>query len=148
MRNRWPQLIVILLAGFLSLTAWSFHRAAREASAVTDSDYYGHGLRFDQTQLERKKAASLGWDAQATLSGRQLRVTLRDRRQRPVTNAAAELTLAAVSGRPAVRLPLKEDAEGIYSAPLPPALRGEQSAQVDFELDGARLSKRLLLSLP
>lgn len=146
--NRWPLLIIFLLAGFFALSAWSFHRAARDASAVTDSDYYSHGLRFDQTQLEQKAAASLGWGTQISLDNRQLHVVLTDRSRQPVTAARATLTVAGGTRGETLHLGLAEGAGGTYSGQLPAALHGEQAAQVDFERDGVRLSKRLLLSLP
>lgn len=146
--NRWPLLIVFLLAGFFALSAWSFHRAARGASAVTDSDYYSHGLRFDQTQLEQKAAASLGWGTQISLDSRQLRVVLTDRSQQPITAARATMTVIDGIRGETLRLALAESSGGTYSGQLPASLHGEQTAQVDFERDGVRLSKRLLLALP
>jgi len=48
----------------------------------------------------------------------------------------------------ALLVPLRENSNGTYLGTLPPGLRGEVAAQIDFEHAGARLSKRLLLSLP
>lgn len=147
-RNPWPLLIIVLVAGFLALSTWSFHRANRETSAVTDSDYYSHGLRFDQTQLERTKATGLGWDTNVGLDGRWLRVTLRDSRSQPITAAHAVLTLTTAPGGEPLRLPLAEQAEGVYVSQLPSALHGEQAVRIDFERDDARLSQQLIISLP
>lgn len=146
--HHWPLLITILIAGFLALTAWSFFRAARGASAVTDSDYYSHGLRFEQTLLEQKAASSLGWAMQPALDDRQLRILLQDRRQQPVTAAHAELILSVDRRGETLRLPLREEPAGAYFAQLPAVLHGEQVIRVDFERDGAHLSKQLILSLP
>lgn len=146
-RNPWPFLIVGLVVGFLALTAWSFLRATQGASAVTDRNYYSHGLHFEQTVLEQKTAATLGWMAQLSLTDRQLRIVLKDQRQLPVTAARATLTLSGGS-HGEMRLPLEEQAAGAYLAQFPAALHGEQVARLDFERDGARLSKRLILSLP
>jgi len=147
-RNLWPQLIVILVGSFLVLGGWSFYRAARGASAVTDANYYSHGLRYNQTLLERNAAASLGWQTAVTLAGRDLQVVLTDRTQRPVTAASGMLTLQDGSRGDALRLALREETGGIYRGALPYHLRGECTAQLDFEQSGARLSRRLLLSLP
>ena len=38
--TRWLWLIGALLVGFVLLSAWSFRRAAKESSAVTDADSY------------------------------------------------------------------------------------------------------------
>lgn len=147
-RNRWPLLVIVLVAGFLGLSAWSFHRAARNVSAVTDADYYSHGLRYNQTQLEHQAAATLGWETKVALDGRQLSVTVTDRARQAVTSAQGLLTLVDGTRGEVLRLPLIEDPPGSYRGELPPVLHGEQTAQLDFEHRGARLSQRLLLSLP
>lgn len=147
-RNRWPLLIVVLVAGFFALSAWSFLRAARGGSAVTDADYYSHGLRYNQTLLERNAAATLGWHAVATLAGSQLQVTLRDHARQPVTTASGALILLGGPRGETLRLPLAEASAGVYFGTLPQGLSGEHTAQVEFEHAGARLSQRLLLSLP
>ena len=147
-RNFWPVLIGILVGGFLILGSWSFYRAARGTSAVTDADYYSHGLRYNQTLLERKAAASLGWQAAVTLAGRDLQVVLTDHAQQPVTAARATLSLQDGNRGDALRLALREDAGGSYRVELPHQLHGEYTAQLDFEQAGARLSRRLLFALP
>lgn len=145
--NRWPLLILLLVTGFLALTAWSFHRAARGASAVIDPDYYSHGLRYDQTMLEQKTAAALGWDAVVRLQGRQVIIELRDRGQQAVTQAQGTLVLSGPGQRHPRKVPLIETGLGSYQAELPDDLRGEHTAEITFLRDGARLSQRLLLSL-
>lgn len=147
-RNRWSLLILLLVAGFFALSAWSFHLAASGTSAVTDANYYSHGLRYNQTLLERNAAASLGWDAAVTLTDLHLQVALSDGERQPVTAAHGTLTLQGGERGAAQQLPLHEKSAGVYLGTLPPGLRGEITAQVDFEQAGARLSKRLLLSLP
>ena len=145
--NRWPLFITLLVAGFLTLSAWSFHRAARGASAVTDPDYYSHGLRYDQTMLEQKTAAALGWDAMVRLQGRQVFIELRDRTHRAVTQAQGTLVLSDPGQRHPRKVTLNETGSGSYQAELPDDLRGEHTAEITFLRDGARLSRRLLLSL-
>ena len=145
--RHFPWLIALLGSGFIALSAWSFYRAAHGTSAVTDADYYSHGLRYNQTQLEQNAASALGWDASVQLDGRQLRVVLTDSRQQPVTTARGTLTLLGSAGE-TLRLPLAEENGGIYYGIIPPGLRGELAAQIDFEHAGGRLSKRLLLALP
>jgi len=83
-----------------------------------------------------------------TLAGRQLQVALSDGARQPVTAAHGTLTVQGGSRGATVQLALSEAAGGIYLGTLPPALRGEIAAQVDFEHSGARLSKQLLISLP
>jgi nitrogen fixation protein FixH len=147
-RNLWPLLVISLIAGFLALSAWSFHRAARDASPVTDANYYSHGLRYNQTQLEHQAAASLGWQIKASLAGRQLQIILTDRSQQPVTAARGNLTLIDGTHGAMLELPLQEVPGGVYRSELPAALRGEYTAEINLELDGTRLRQRLLLALP
>lgn len=146
-RNRWPLLIIFLLVGFFALSAWSFHRAARGASAVTDRDYYSHGLRFDQTRLEQKAAAALGWTPLPKLQGRRVIIELRDSDRGFVEGAIGSLSLLGSSHPQNRTLALRETQPGTYQAELPPELHGEQPAEITFQRDGARLSQRILLSL-
>ena len=143
--NRWVLLVLLIITAFLALTAWSFHRAARGASAVIDTDYYRHGLRFDQTLLEQNVAASLGWRAEPALAGRRLQVRLTDQTRQPVTGARATLTL--LDGSQRRELGIHETTPGTYQADLPGGLLGEQPAELLFQRDGAKLYQRLLLSV-
>lgn len=145
--NRWLLLLLLIFTGFGGLTAWSFHRAARGASPVTDADYYSHGLRYGQTLLEQKAAATLGWTTQPQLQGRLVSIRLQDSGRAPVTGAAAALTLLGADQGQARELSLREAEPGVYRTELPGTLHGEQPAEVVFRRDGVRLSQRLLLSL-
>ena len=147
-RNHWPLLILMLATGFIAFSAWSFYRAAQGSSAVTDTDYYSHGLRYNQTILERNAAASLGWDATVTLDDRQLQVVLTDRARQPVTAASVTLSLSKGNRGEALLLPLTEGSGGNYLVDLPLDLRGNLNGQLDFALTGTRFSKRLLISIP
>jgi nitrogen fixation protein FixH len=146
--SRWRLLILLLVGGFLVFSAWTFYRAGRESSAVVDSDYYSHGLRFDQTLLEQNAAAALGWQLHAELAGRQLRLALADQQLRPVTAAHGTLTVRNGLRGAAWHLALSEERDGSYRCQLPDALRGEQTAQVTFTRDGATIVRQLLLALP
>lgn len=146
--NRWVLLVLLTVTGFLAFSGWSFYRAAYGTSAVTDRDYYSHGLRFNQTLLEQQAAASLGWRTRVVLDNRQLQVTVQDQHRQPVTSARATLTLSGSRAGEPLRLPLEEGDDGRYRIDLPGSLRGEQTAQFELERDGARLSQRLLLALP
>lgn len=144
--SRWPWLIIFLFAGFVLISGWSFYRAAKESSAVTDRDYYSHGLRYNQTLLERQAAASAGWRATPQLQGRLLTILLHDGDQRGVAGAVGTLTLLG-AGRSAPRqLPLLEAGPGDYRAQIPDDLLGEQTAEITFQRDGARLNQRLILA--
>jgi nitrogen fixation protein FixH len=142
-----PWLIILIGIGFLALTSWSVYQASRKTSDVTDRDYYSHGLRYNQTLLEKKAAASLGWSTQVRLEKRQLWIELNDKNGQVVAKALGSLRLHGSSLESNPPLPLREQSPGRYFASLPENLHGEFSVDLSFELDGARLSKRILLVL-
>jgi len=146
--RHFPWLIVVLGAGFTALSAWSFYRAALGTSAVTDADYYSHGLRYNQTLLERRAADSQGWQVTVAYAGDHLLVTLNDGGRQPVSGARGTLTLFRAELPRPQQLLLQEGTPGRYQALLPAGLSGELTAEVAFERAGARLQRRLLLALP
>lgn len=146
--RHFPWLIVLLGAGFTALSAWSLYRAAHGTSAVTDADYYSHGLRYNQTLLERRAADSQGWQVAVTYAGDHLLVTLKDGGRQPVSGARGTLTLFRAEFPRPEQLLLQESAPGRYQAQLNADLSGELTAEVAFERAGARLQRRLLLALP
>ena len=141
-----PWLIVLIGIGFAAFTGWSFYRAATGTSAVTDSDYYSHGLRYNQTLLEQRAADSLGWQMTASRSGEHLLAVLKDGNHRPVSGARGVLTLFRPDLPQPEQFPLKETAPGRYQAALPPGTSGELTAEIAFDRAGARLQRRLLLA--
>lgn len=141
--NRWPQLIVALGLLFMAFSAWAAYRATTRVSKVTDREYYSHGLKYNQSLVEQRAAETMGWALAATVSGDRLEVRLSDRSGRPVTGCQGEASLLS----DIIRLPLVEDAPGLYSAPLKPDLQGEIAARLELNRDGARISRRLLLNL-
>jgi nitrogen fixation protein FixH len=145
--TRWLCLIGALMLGFALLSAWSFRRAARESSPVTDASYYSHGLRYNQTLLERQAAATLGWRAVPQLEGNHVTVRLFDRDRQAVSGAGATLTLLGTGAAHNLRLPLHEVTAGLYRAELPGGVYGDLAAEVAFERDGASLHQRLLLAI-
>jgi nitrogen fixation protein FixH len=140
-----PWLIVLVGAGFIVFTVWSFYRAAHGTSAVTDADYYSHGLRYNQTLLEQKAAASLGWNIVPNLRGKLVTIQLRDRDQRLVAGALGTLTMLGTSTPEARELILREAGFGIYQAEVPAGVQGEQTVEIMLQRDGAKLNRRLLL---
>lgn len=140
--NIWPRLIVAIGLLFFLFSSWSAYRAATMVSAVTDRDYYSHGLRYDQSLVEQRAAETMGWSLEANLSGDRLEIRLSDGEGRPVSGCRGEASLPGAD-----RFLLHEDAPGLYSALLEPLLKGEFAAHLEFKRHGSRLSRRLLLSL-
>lgn len=143
----WPTLIVALGLLFLLFSGWSAYRAATRGSAVTDKDYYKHGLKYDHALVEQKAAEALGWTAAIDVSGGWLRCGLSDRDGMPVTGGAGEVVLFRVRTGTETRLQLHEIEPGVYGAPLPVGLQGELPAEMTLGRDGARISRRLQLNL-
>ncbi len=145
--NLWPSMLAGLLGLFLIFTFWSIKKAVSDVSAVTDRDYYSHGLRYEDSQIEQRAALSLGWQSRARLEGRLLLVELLDAGKQPVTGALAEFSVGGAGDIPAMNIPLAESSPGLYSAQLPEAFQGEIRASLQIHRQGAKLHKSLLLSL-
>jgi len=143
-----PWLLLLIGGGFCILMIWSIFLASQRTSAVIDRDYYSHGLRYNETLLERQVAAALGWTTSTRLSGRVMTVQLRDRDHEPVVRAHGTLNLLESYDQQVRHLVLEEIEPGTFQAEFPENLHGEQPVEMLFDLAGARLSKRLLLSLP
>lgn len=141
-----PPLLAVLILVFLAFTGWSVWMAVRADPAVTDPDYYSKGLKYNRTLLEKRAAASLGWELVATLDKGRLRIALHDGRGRPVSGAAGEVTLFA-SRSGLQHLKLRETSPGVYRVRLPDDLGGELRARVEFDRRGARLMRDLLLNI-
>lgn len=146
-KQLYPLLISALLAGFLGFSAWSAYRAATLGSDITDRDYYSKGLKYNSTLVEKRAATVLGWHLQTTLEGRQLQIQLLDKDGSLVAGAKGLLSFFQQTGRSAPILPLNEAQPGIYLVELPESLRGEVNIRINFERQGARLYRQLLLNI-
>ena len=144
--NKIPWIVIIIGIGFLCLTAWSILRARHETSAITDQDYYTHGLRYNETQLEKKAAETLGWSIDIKLIDNVMQVRLMDRNNEPVTAANGFIVIFSNNKSNRDRLPFLETKEGVYELTLEGNFKGSLHAQLEFERNGARLNKQLLLN--
>ncbi len=142
----WPTLIVALGLLFLIFSGWSAYQASTRGSAVTDRDYYSHGLKYDHALVEQKAAETLGWTAAIDVSDGWFRCRLGDRSGMPVTGGAGEVVLFRVRTGTETRLLLHEVEPGVYGAPLPVGLQGELPAELTLARDGARITRRLQLN--
>lgn len=147
LRNRIaPLLICLLIAVFLLFLIWSWQRAVTLGTRVSDREYYSKGLKYNHTLIEKRAAKTLGWNVSADLQSRLLRLELRDGNNRPVAGAKGLLRLSRHAER-AENFKLNEISPGSYQLQLPSSLSGELRAQVEFEHDGALLTKQLLMNL-
>ena len=122
-----PWIIILIGCGFLALTAWSVFRADQDTSAVTDRDYYSHGLRYNETLLEKKAAEALGWSLATQLNGQTLMLTLTDKAGQPIRGARGTISLYLHGDTNITVFPLQEVASGVYQFKLTRRMSGEIS---------------------
>ena len=146
-KNIYPILILLLIGSFLCFSVWSAMRAADLGPQVTDADYYSKGLRYSSTMVEKRAASVLGWKVSTRLIGRTLKFHLDDKEGQPVRSAKGVLFLYLSEQASSIRFPLQEIAPGVYNLDLTANMTGEMTARLEFERDGARLNRQLLLNL-
>lgn len=137
-------LIPLLLCSFLAFSSWAAYQAATRVSEVSDRDYYSKGLKYNSTLLEKKAATVLGWELRSELIDGVLIQYLTDQNGEPVSGAKGLLKLQHHEA-PLI-VPLEEIATGVYRGQLP-QLAGEHLIRAQFERDGARIQRRLLLTI-
>ena len=137
-------LIPILLCSFLAFSSWAAYQAATRVSEVSDRDYYSKGMKYNSTLLEKQAATALGWELHSTLTDGMLIQRLTNQQGEPVSGAKGLLKLQYHEALLVV--PVEEIATGVYRAQLP-ELVGEHLIRADYERDGARIQRRLLLTI-
>lgn len=145
--NLYPLFVLLMIASFICFLAWSAKRASDSGPQVTDADYYSKGLRYTSTILEKQAAAALGWRVETQLSGRVLQLHLSDKDGQPVSAAQGVISIYMQARGQSMTFPLREVSAGTYQLNLADSMAGEISARVEFERNGARLNRQLLLSL-
>ena len=145
--NLYPIFILLMIGSFIGFLAWSAMRASDSGPQVTDADYYSKGLRYTSTVLEKRAAAVLGWRVDTQLSGRTLRLHLSDKEGQPVSSAKGVIAIYMRNRGKTISFPLQEVSAGTYQMHLTDSMTGEMTARVEFERDGARLNRQLLLNL-
>lgn len=145
--NFYPFFILSLLGAFLLFSTWSAFQASTPGTEVTDRDYYSKGLKYNNTLVEKRAASVLGWKVATTLAEKQLQISLMDGNSAPVSGARGLLTFYTQAESNQLALPLVENSPGSYHIQLPATLTGEITVRVDFEREGARISRQLLLNI-
>lgn len=142
-----PFIITGMIGGFILFLVWAALQAKNFGPRITDPDYYSKGLRYNTTLVEKRAASVLGWTLQSAITDNRLEINLRDKDQQPVPNAVGLLFLYLHNDAKSLPTPLQELAPGVYIGPLPPGFQGELRARVEFNVNGARLNRDLLLNL-
>lgn len=146
-KNFYPLFILVMIISFLCFLGWSAMRASESGPEVTDADYYSKGLRYTSTLLEKKAAVTLGWTISTKLNGRMLDIYLSDKDGQPVRAAKGSISFYLPETSERIKFPLFESEAGHYVLSLPDVLKGELSTRLEFEREGARLNRQLLLNL-
>ncbi len=146
-KNHYPLFILLLIGSFISFLIWSALQAAHSGPQVTDADYYSKGLRYTSTILEKKAAEVLGWNLSTRVEGRTLAFYLEDKDGQPVRSAKGIISMYRPESETSLKFALQEDEAGRYLLHMTDSMDGEITARIEFERDGARLNRQLLLSL-
>mgnify|MGYP001031527530 CR=1 FL=1 len=145
-KNIHALLVPLLLLSFLVFSAWAAYQAATRVSEVSDRDYYSKGLKYNNTLLEKRAASVMGWQLRSELHAGILTQFLVDNDGKPVSGATGILVFASPRDTALLTIPLTETAPGVYRAHLP-QMTGEHLVRADFERAGARMSRRILLTI-
>ena len=143
----YPTLIIGLLGLFILFLIWSAFQASTQGTQVTDRDYYSKGLKYNSTMVEKRAAASLGWQVSTELRNGELYFLLHDGASQPVSGAHGILHLYSRPDSDLLKVPLEELGAGIYRVRLPHQLKGEVTVRLEIERDGARINRQLLVNI-
>ncbi len=140
-------LILLLLFSFLLFSIWSARQAATRGSEISDLNYYSKGLKYNNTRVEERAAASRGWQLETEIKDKSLHFKLSDKEGVPISQATGELTLFLSEENRVLRLQPREIQPGLYLLKLPDEISGSLQARIEFEQQGARISRQLLVNL-
>ncbi len=140
-------LIITLLCAFLLFSIWSARQAATRGSQISDLNYYSKGLKYNNTRVEERAAASRGWRLETAINEKTLVFKLSDSAGQPIAQATGELTLFLSEKKRVIRLQPTETESGVYRLILPEQISGSLQARIEFEQQGARVSRQLLVNL-
>jgi len=148
-KNYWIAGLILIGFFFVLITGWSVFTAGRGVSSVVDPNYYAHGLRYNDSQAERRAVEILAWDAEVALAGRQISVHLSAGNTDPVSGCRGQISLYIKSKE--TRLPisfdLHESSPGMYSMILPANIEGTVPAELTLGRDGMVFRRNILLNL-
>ncbi|WP_020676359.1 FixH family protein [Geopsychrobacter electrodiphilus] len=140
-------LIFLLLGSFLLFSAWSARQAATRGSQISDINYYSKGLKYNNTRIEERAAASRGWKLTTEINNNNLRFSLSDKDGHSISHASGELTLFLSQEDRVVHLQTTEPEPGLYLLKLPDEIKGNLQARIVFEQQGVRISRQLLVNI-
>jgi len=147
--NYWVGGLMLLGLFFILITGWSVFTAGRGVSSVVDPHYYDHGLKYNDTLIERRAAGTMAWNAVLALESRQVTVRLTDGGTGPVTGCRGQITLHMTTedSRIPVSFELHESAPGVYSLVLPANIEGTVPAELKLGRDSMIFRRNILLNI-
>ncbi|MBU0479991.1 MAG: FixH family protein [Proteobacteria bacterium] len=145
--NVWPFLVIFIGISFLGVTGWSIYRATLGVSPVTDPEYYSHGLKYNQSNIEIKAAEASGWALSTVLKGQELVVNLVTHSGQAVTGCKGDIIIYSNSNARRLELELVEQSPGRYSMLFPENLTGSITGDLSLHREGARITRRLIVNL-
>ena len=140
-------LILFLLISFLIFSVWSARQAATRGSRISDTEYYSKGLKYTNTKVEERAATSRGWNLETNIVNKNLHFILSDKEGNAISQANGELTLYLGKEKKVLRLKAIESQPGLYWIDLPDEINGSLQARIEFELQGSRINRQLLVNL-
>ena len=147
LKSPYVLLIIFLLFSFLAFSVWSARQASTRGSQISDYNYYSKGLKYNNTRVEERAAASRGWQLETKIQNRSLNFKLSDAKNQPIRQAIGELTLFLNKENRVLRLQPVELQPGLYQLKLPDDVSGSLQARIEFEQKNARISRQLLVNL-
>ena len=146
---RWPAFIVDLMLAFAAITCWSLERAISGVSPVIDANYYSHGLRYNNTNLELQTARARGWSINPQLDGRRLTINVQDAHQQGIKGCLGLITVLTKSADQEAMssLTMTDKGDGNYTVEIPNGLPSPVAASLTLNKDQATVQRQLLLSL-
>jgi hypothetical protein len=140
----WKALLALLVGAFLIGTVASLCTAARRVSRVVDTDYYNHGLHYDQTSKGARNPG-MDWSMSASLAAGELQVRVKDQSGAPVAGGRLSFQSEQRStGRHDI-LALAESAPGVFHAKRPASTQGELHGTLQFTRGDAAANHKLVL---
>ena len=146
-KHFYPALIIFLIGAFLLFLGWSAIQSSTQGTQITDRDYYSKGLKYNSTLVEKKAASAMGWQLSTEITENRLQFELLDGAGKAVAGARAFLHLYSRLDSEQLKLPMKESVPGSYLVALPASIKGEVTVRVEFERDGARINRQLLINI-
>jgi len=147
--NYWIGGLIMLGLFFVLITGWSIFTASSGVSSVVDPYYYDHGLKYNNSEVERNAAAVMDWNIDVRVIERLVTINLQKASQDPVSGCRGQLSLHSPKSdiKQVASLELKELSPGIYAVQLPINIAGTVPAELVLGKDNILIRRSILLNI-